>query len=72
MWEKSTGEFFQYEMKPKEKAFNIVRVSSDDQEYTYVEKDEPKAMETENIENEEPEPKKTKHKRALRSKNKQK
>lgn len=47
MWEKSTGEFVRYEKKLKEKLFNVVRVSSDDQEYTFVENEESKPMEVE-------------------------
>ena len=39
MWDKENGQFHELENKPKDKAFNVVRVSSDDQEYDFVEKE---------------------------------
>ena len=39
MWDKESSEFAEFENKPKDKAFNVVRVSADDQEYDYVEKE---------------------------------
>ena len=39
MWTKSTGELTDFDNKQKEKSFNVVRVTSDDQEYDYVEKE---------------------------------
>ena len=36
-WNKADGNFQVFEEKEKEKHFNVIRVTEDDQEYDYVE-----------------------------------
>jgi len=39
MWDKESGKVSELDNKPKDKTFNVVRVSADDQEYDFVEKE---------------------------------
>jgi len=43
-WNKADGKFEEFEVKQPEKAFNVIRVTEDDQEYDYVEKEEDMAV----------------------------
>merc|ERR1712136_257356 len=46
MYDKTTKEFEPFEPTPREKVFNRIHITADDQQYDYVEKNEGTTMET--------------------------